>query len=235
MISGEGAAKKPPAPSSQISGEPDIETIETSSDAGTTVSSPQAPISVDFSQPSEFPLPAAGGATLDPVAPYAHNVHGEGETQESGVFPYYQDVHLVDWESAYKKCPVFWRFWHDTHTPNVEWPKGFQVLEGKLYWKGRLCIPLPFFCAFIREQHAALGHVGADRLWYHLEVTYEFAMAGDAKIYCSQVMSQCETCQAAQRSHRLAGPQEPTPVPARLMGHVAIDIFVMPEVIHEGE
>ena len=48
-------------------------------------------------------------------------------------------------------------------------------------------------------------------------------------------MKECETCQAAQRSHRLAGPQEPTPVPPRLMAHVAIDIFVMPEVEHEGE
>ena len=155
--------------------------------------------------------------------------------QESEVFPYYQDVHMVDWTSAYQKCPIFWRFWRDTHTPDAEWPKGFQLLEGKMFWKGRLCIPLSFFTAFIREQHAAIGHVGADRLWDHLETNYEFAMVGDAKIYCSRVMRECETCQAAQRSHRLAGPQEPTPVPSRLMGHVAIDVFVMPEVTHEGE
>ena len=79
----------------------------------------------------------------------------------------------------------------------------------------------------------AVGHVGADRLWYHMEPKFEFPFEDVAKAYTQVVGQQCETCQAAQRSHRLAGPQEPIPVPPRPMVHVAIDIFAMPEVMDE--
>ena len=87
---------------------------------------------------------------------------------------------------------------------------------------------------YIREQHTAVGHVGPDRLWYHFETTTEFALPGVAKKFTQKVMRQCETCQAAKRAHRFAGPQEPSPVPPRAMVHVAIDLFRM-DTVKKGE
>ena len=134
----------------------------------------------------------------------------------------------------YKKCPIYAGIWQKTHTPNAEWPKGIKVFGDRMYFDDRLCIPLSLQKAWIREHHAFLGHVGPERLWYHLEPVTEFALVEEAKEFVFHVMRQCETCQATQRAHRLAGPLEPTPVPSRIMTHVALDLFHMPEV-KEGE
>ena len=98
----------------------------------------------------------------------------------------------------------------------------------------KLCIPISLQRAWIREHHAFAGHVGADRLWYHMEPLFKFAHECKEKDFTKRVGSQCETCQANVRARKLAGPQEATPVPPSLMSHISIDIFFMDRVDHEN-
>jgi hypothetical protein len=170
--------------------------------------------------------------------PQAHNVDEEGDENESEEedFPLsYQDVQCVDWDTYYQNCPIFFHIWLNCHDPNAEWPKGIRLAENRMYHDGKLCLPQKLTQPYIRDQHAVVGHVGADRLWYHLEISTKFAFPEMAKKYAQNVMNQCETCQAAKRAHRLAGPQEPTPVPPRAMVHVALDLFHMNTVQHGAE
>ena len=139
----------------------------------------------------------------------------------------------MEWGGEYEKCPVWFRMWKDAHTPDADWPKGIKILEGRMYFGDKLCIPYSLQGAWIRDYHAFVGHVGLDRLWYQLHPRVEFADEEEAKKFVNHVMGQCETCQAMQRAHRLAGPMEPTPVPPRVMTHVALDLFKMPTVQEE--
>jgi hypothetical protein len=193
------------------------------------------------------------GAPQQPREESAPQVHGEGaphpdtqnpqhlineggdEEVEEGPYPYYQDVANWDCVAEYKKCPGFGMIWHACHTPELQWPRAIKIFGNRMYNQEKLCVPWGLQRAYIRDYHAFLGHVGPDRLWYHFEPTTDFASMENAKKFVYQVMGQCETCQASQRAFRLAGPMEPTPVPPRIMTHVAIDLFHMGLVKHDSE
>ena len=162
---------------------------------------------------------------------------GGDESPELGVedeIPYAQDLDNWDWGAEYLKCPIFHGFWQSTHTHGAEWPKGFILREGKLFYEGKICVPWRLQRPWIRDQHTYHGHVGAERLWYHFIPSVEFADTKLAQKYTFKVMGECETCQACTRARRLAGPMEYTPVPTRVMYHVCLDLFRLPPVIHEG-
>ena len=115
---GEGVAQKPPTPLSPVivgvSGGSTFEGEEASSHVGLPASPVQAPDSAFGSQASSIvePLlrPEVGATSSFADASQTHNVDGEGENKGNGVFPYYQEVQLVDWGPAYQKCPVFGGF-----------------------------------------------------------------------------------------------------------------------------
>ena len=133
-----------------------------------------------------------------------------------GNMPYHQELYDWEWGTEYAKCPIFHDKWKDTHTQGAVWPRGFALFDRYLYYENRLCVPTNLQLAYIRSEHAYHGHVGADRLWYHFEPRVEFANTEEAKMFTDMVGRQCETCQATQRARRLAGPQEPAPVPPPL-------------------
>ena len=150
----------------------------------------------------------------------------ESDGEEESL-PSFQQVQMCAWGEEYPNCPVFAKIWSDTQTPDVVWPEGIQISQGRMYHKNKLCVPTRFQKPWIREHHEFLGHVGPDRLWDHMDSRVEFAVVDVAKKYTYRVSKECETCQANQRAHKWAGPIEPTPIPPGIMVHVSIDIFRM--------
>ena len=106
--------------------------------------------------------------------------------------------------------------WQDLHSPDVEWPEDMKLFQKKMYHLEKLCVPWGLQRSYIREQHGFVGHVGADRLWYHFQPTTEFSMESWAKRFTYKVMTQCGTCQATKRAHRLGVLMEATPIPPEL-------------------
>ena len=88
----------------------------------------------------------------------------------------------------------------------------------------------------IRIHHSQAGHPGGDRLWPQFGRFYIFPDDAVAKRFTDKVMSQCEVCQVSEPTR---GPykchMEPTPIPPFIMDSVAVDLFAMPEVTHEGK
>ena len=151
------------------------------------------------------------------------------------IVPFFQDIPTGDWSEFYENCTWWSQFWEDTHTPNGNWPSGVQIHGGRMYLEDKLCVPIGLQEAWIREYHAAHGHVGPDRLWHHVEPHAVFADHKKAQEFFWVVHHQCEVCQAVQRPYRLSGPMESTPVPERIMYHMAMDLFHMPKVVEGPE
>ena len=106
---------------------------------------------------------------------------------------------------------------------------------GRLFFRERLCIPLCLQKPFIRKTHACLGHVGGKRLWEQMSLTTEWAQEEEARRFTMCVFRQCETCQACVRPPRLHTRFSHTPIPARIMVSVALDIFRLPLVLSRGK
>ena len=70
---------------------------------------------------------------------------------------------------------------------------------GRLFFRGRLCIPLCLQKPFIRKTHACKGHVGGKRLWEQMSLTTEWAQEEEARQFTMFVSRRCETCQACVR------------------------------------
>jgi len=138
-----------------------------------------------------------------------------------------------NWGLEYSKCPTWKNFWDQVQS-HTNWPHGFKVFKGRLYYQERLCVPLGFQDHVIRENHEFLGHVGPERVWHHLVLRYQWADEKKAQ-NCNQNFSKkCATCQASSRGDTLRGPIESTPIPPAPMVSVAIDLFKLPLVQHEG-
>ena len=138
-----------------------------------------------------------------------------------------------EWDEFYLTCPKWSEVWKSTHVGD-DWPKEYKISGGKLLFEEKLCIPTSLQKQFIREYHSFVGHVGAPRLWKHLSNHFVFGDEKEAKDFVHQVMGECETCQACQRTTSLNGMVEYTLVPPRIMTSVALDLFHMPEVTSEG-
>ena len=106
---------------------------------------------------------------------------------------------------------------------------------GWLFFREKLCIPLCLQKPFIRKTHACLGHVGGKRLWDQISITTEWAQVDEARRCTMCVARQCETCQACVRTPRLHTCFSHTPIPARIMVSVSLDIFRLPLVLSRGK
>ena len=104
-----------------------------------------------------------------------------------------------NWGNFYQNCPRWKNLWIGTQNRLVPWPKGVKTHEGKMYLNERLCIPYALQGLYIRQNHAHLGHPGAEKLWKVLETRVAWAIDREAKTWTEVVMSQCDTCQACQR------------------------------------
>jgi hypothetical protein len=130
-----------------------------------------------------------------------------------------------DWGNFYQFCPRWKSVWVATKNPQVTWPKGVRVHGGRMYLNERLCIPFALQNLWIRQNHTHMGHPGAEKLWATMQNRVEWAKERDAHNFVSDVMSQCDTCQACQRIQNAKRPLIHAPVPPRIMSSVAMDIF----------
>ena len=162
---------------------------------------------------------------------------GAGADNEEGLpeFLTVPQMEICSWGDQYRICPFFGEPWDFIHNDPADWPEGYQLIQGKLYLAGRLCIPYTLQRAYIRQYHDFLGHPGPEKLWKRLQIMCEFANLGDAFSYAKAVNQLCEICQACQRPARLKGPIVHCPIPPKAMESVAIDIFNMPATTSENQ
>ena len=139
------------------------------------------------------------------------------------------------WERLYNSCPLWGYLFHETQDPDTEWPRGVRWVMGRLFFWEKLCIPLCLQKPFIQKTHACLGHVGGKRLWEQMLLTTEWAQEDEARRFTMCVSRQCETCQACVRPPRLHTRFSHTPISARIMVSVALDIFWLPLVLPHGK
>ena len=139
------------------------------------------------------------------------------------------------WSDFYKECPHWKDYWAETLDSNLEWPKGVRVHDGRMVFEGKLCVPWGLQKLWIRENHAALGHVGPERLWIQLGRQCVWADTYAAREYTFKVMKACTVCHACQRPHTLKASVVHTPIPDSVMTSVALYIFEMPLVRKGGK
>jgi hypothetical protein len=147
-----------------------------------------------------------------------------------------QDILDRDWSKEYFACPTWGPIYTIVTGSSVEeWPRGIRILRGKMYDNGLLCVPMDLIGPVVRAHHGDAGHPGASRLWHQFGRWYHFADPKTAEHITQGIQRACEVCQAcdpARAPYRCY--LEATPVPPYLMDSVAVDLFMMPEVKHEG-
>lgn len=140
------------------------------------------------------------------------------------------------WEDDYAASLTFSEIWSKVHLPNVEWPENFQVLGGKLYHFGKLCIPESRVWGVCSEYHESEAHLASRRLKEGMELRYEFPDGVDIFEKLEKVRKNCLICQKCQVPNwALKQPVVMTPIPPRVFFSVSLDIFSMPEVEYEGQ
>ena len=77
--------------------------------------------------------------------------------------------------------------------------------------------------------------MGSEKLWDYMQKHMEWGDLKHARDACLDVMKECHVCQACQRPLRLRSTMDFSPVPPVPMSSVAIDLFRLPLVVHEGK
>ena len=126
--------------------------------------------------------------------------------------------------------PFFSSIWGKLHGEGDDWEEGYQLWKDRLYFRGKLCVPISLQNPWIREMHAHAGHVGYERLWGYLEKRNSWASRGLAQAYAKGVMKEGETCQASVRVNNRSSRLEATPIMEGPMVSVALDLFNLPRV-----
>ena len=97
-------------------------------------------------------------------------------------------------------------------------------------------MPLQLTAKINREFHGLEGHLGAQRLWPEIEGQHLFSNPELAKRINALVGRACEECQVSNPPRGpYKCPLEHIPVPPRIMSHVAVDLFSIPEVTVNGQ
>ena len=142
----------------------------------------------------------------------------------------------VDWMPWYEECPVGSVLLQATRSPEKEWPAGIRM-EGddpprrKLYLHDRLLVPKGLTMQVLLAHHAAVGHMGVERMIFEVNRRYHLCEVKNLRQLLGEVLSQCQTCQAcAPPNWSMHGPIEMSLVPARCMVSVALDVFSLPRV-----
>ena len=142
-----------------------------------------------------------------------------------------------DWSEDYVKCNYFAAAWDQTHANDGSWPTPeFKLLKGKLYFLEQLCVPTDRVIQVIDGHHRWNAHQGEDRLLPDLFLHYLFPTEVDVAETLAAIKRSCLVCQACHPPNwALKGPIVMTPVPARVMSSVCLDIPDLPEVEYRGK
>ena len=175
------------------------------------------------------PIPGGGLAPRVPLQ--GERAQGPPEGERDGR----KTILDEDWVEEYEACTRWSTVWRAVHQPAAEWPHGYQLVQNKLIYGGRWCIPMGLTGKVLRAHHSIAGHVGGDKLWQEAGKHYVFAWPNEAYGLAQHMIRLCEVCQACEHPHvSLRLPIQPTPIPPTIMTSVAIDIFQMPKVTWEG-
>ena len=199
------------------------------------------PPSQDVAQAPRAPSPSRPSGDGAP-APHARRER----VDESGAIPpeaaHHQEslasdpgrIFDLDWAPWYKKCSKWWEPWTQIED-GEEWPKGYQLLDGKLFLDSKLCVPLGMTRDVVRAHHSAVGHIGGKRLLAQMARFYNWASEERVGRYARLMQKECVLCQAMEHPHHsLKLRQDPIPIPPAIMDSVAIDVFTMPPVVFEN-
>ena len=105
----------------------------------------------------------------------------------------------------------------------------------KLFHHFKRCVPTALQNGWVREYHSRVGHMGSEKLWVYVQKHMEWGDLNHARDACLDVMKECHVCQACQRPLRLRSTMDFSPIPPVPMSSVAIDLFRLPLVVHEGK
>ena len=133
-----------------------------------------------------------------------------------------------DSSGAYDSSDGFGEAWHDIHEGN-EWPRGYKLFRGKLYFQEKLCVPEEKIQAVLTAHHNWVGHFGVDRLFLEVDRRYQLPPGCDLKRRLQAIKRNCLVCQASDRPNWTSnGPLTMTLIPAQFMQSVCLDVFSMP-------
>ena len=103
-----------------------------------------------------------------------------------------------DWSDDYFNSPECGPVWHFIHDPDSEWPEGYRVYSGRLYFGETLVVPETLTHPVIRDYHFQKGHLGVDSLVKVITANFILAPLPPGttlRTQCSQVKRDCCFCQ----------------------------------------
>ena len=142
------------------------------------------------------------------------------------------------WANAYEKCQKWGDAWKKiklAQNGNSAWPVGYQLSNGRLICDGKWCVPTELMGKIMRAHHGEVGHAVGEKLWKEICRHFIFSDEKQAHQLVLKIHRNCETCQACDPPRQpLQLKIEPTPIPSSIMSSVSIDLFRMPEILHDG-
>ena len=78
------------------------------------------------------------------------------------------------WGPKYQESSRWGEWWNTVNAGGSPWPEGVQLWDGKMYRKGKMCVPGGLSGRLVRAHHAQVGHVGGKRLEKELHRIYVF-------------------------------------------------------------
>jgi hypothetical protein len=145
-------------------------------------------------------------------------------------------VMFIPWEVEYSTCPFFSTTWKDTQTPNTLWPTDIQLQKDKMFHHAKLCVPESLTKRVLHDFHISSGHLGKRKTKLEIKNRFVFSPNAPVNEHILSIKSTCIICQKCERQYWQAqGPIDYNPVPEKIMSHVCLDVFAMPEVIHNEQ
>ena len=144
-----------------------------------------------------------------------------------------------DWTSLYWESPFWQGIWLQVQEPDQQWPAGYTIRQGKMYFGEKLCVPEDLILEIVRNHHFLDGHISSAKLAKALPVKYAFPVIDPPMSLfnlCDRVKKGCIVCQASDHpnwQHR--GIYVMTPIPEAPLMSVCLDIFSMPKVTWQSE
>ena len=139
------------------------------------------------------------------------------------------------WHKEYDYCPIFGEKWKQAMGGGDPWPEGVRIHAGKMYLKEKLCVPTGLGERVVGACHVYGGHMGVNKLVKAIEQKYLFVMETSKWKMAKLVKKQCNVCQACEPpTCPKVGKIDMTPIPAKIMQSVAMDIFSPPKTVWQG-
>ena len=142
----------------------------------------------------------------------------------------------LDWSIHYEQCQSFQQMWLDTQGTSPNWPKGVQVMGGKLFQDNKLCVPGGLVHKFLKNFHRSAGHLGVEKSLVEVYHRFHLPQGTRTRVILEEMRKHCVVCQKAAPPHfPRDGQRDNFPVPERVMHSVCLDIFALPPTTWQGE